>query len=241
MSDQDEGRGRDRAPLRGDEAELFREFNGQFVRTVQWRTNAPREVVDDACGFAWQQFMRHQPDRDRNWRAWLLTTAEREAWRLRQIEAGHVLLPVGEEGGESAVWDLPDRRDQVAIRMRLREALGALAEVPERRRGIKALQVNGFSYEEIAAMRGLSYTRVNRMLAEANAVLRVEQGREAGARDHASPRAARLGELEGRPPGWLRSAIGRRPAPAGIRGRCWRGGGRRWRSTITARARARAR
>ena len=67
-------------------------------------------------------------------------------------------LSVGEEGGESAVWDLPDRRDQVAIRMRLREALAALADVPERRRGIKALQVTGFSYDEIAEMRGLTYT-----------------------------------------------------------------------------------
>jgi hypothetical protein len=66
-----------RPPLRGDKAELFRDFNHQFVRIVQWRTNAPREIVDDACRFAWQQFMRHQPDRDRNWRAWMITTAER--------------------------------------------------------------------------------------------------------------------------------------------------------------------
>ena len=159
----------------------------------------------------------HAPsaDRDRNWRAWLLTTAEREAWRLRQIEAEHVSLSVGEQGGESAVWDVPDRRDQVAIRMRLREALGALAEVPERRRSIKALQVTGFSYDEIAELRGLTYTRVNRMLAEANAVLREQQGRDAVVAEHASPRAARLDELEDRPPRWLRSAIGRRPALTG--------------------------
>jgi hypothetical protein len=113
------------------------------MRTVQRRTNAPWEMVDDACGFAWQQFMRHQPDRDRNWRGWLITTAEREAWRLHAIEAGHLSFSIEGGGGESAVWDMPDRRDQVAIRMRLREALSALAEVPERRRGIKALQVTG--------------------------------------------------------------------------------------------------
>src|SRR5688500_10716447 len=91
MSDQGEG---GRAPLRGDEAELFRDYNRQFVRTLQSRTNAPREIVDDACAFASQQFMRRQPDRDRNWRAWILTTAEREAWRLRQIEASHYSLLV---------------------------------------------------------------------------------------------------------------------------------------------------
>jgi hypothetical protein len=49
MSDQGEDRGRGRAPLRGDEAELFRDYNRQFVQVVQWRTNAPREIVDDAC------------------------------------------------------------------------------------------------------------------------------------------------------------------------------------------------
>jgi hypothetical protein len=81
MADQGDG---GRAPLRGDEAELFRDFNRQFVRTVQSRTNAPREIVDDACGFAWQQFMRDQPDRERNWRAWMITTAERETWRLHR-------------------------------------------------------------------------------------------------------------------------------------------------------------
>jgi hypothetical protein len=140
MSGQDEGA---RPPLRGDEAELFRDFNRQFVRTVQWRTNAPREIVDDACAFAWQQVMRHQPDRDRNWRAWMLTTAEREAWRLREIEASHLSLSVDDDETPVA-WDVPDRRDQLAIRMRLREALGALADVPEGRRDIKALQITGF-------------------------------------------------------------------------------------------------
>ena len=142
--------------MRGDEAELFRDFNRQFVRTVRSRTNAPREIVDDSCAFAWQQFMRHQPDRDRNWRAWMLTTAKREAWRLRQIEASHLSLSVDDDD-RPAAWGVPDRRDQVAIRMRLREALGALAEVPERRRDIKALQITGLSYEEISEMRGLTY------------------------------------------------------------------------------------
>jgi hypothetical protein len=38
MSDQGEG---GRAPLRGDEAEPFRDFDRLFVRTVLLRTNAP--------------------------------------------------------------------------------------------------------------------------------------------------------------------------------------------------------
>jgi hypothetical protein len=35
-------------------------------------------------------FIRCQPDRDRNWCAWLVMTAQREAWRLHGKEAGHV-------------------------------------------------------------------------------------------------------------------------------------------------------
>jgi hypothetical protein len=68
------GRGR-RAALVGDEEELFRGFNRALVRLAQHRTHTPREIVDDACAFAWQQFLQHQPDRDRNWRAWLVRTA----------------------------------------------------------------------------------------------------------------------------------------------------------------------
>jgi DNA-directed RNA polymerase specialized sigma24 family protein len=210
MADRGEG---GRAPLRGDEAELFRDFKSHVRTARAVADEAPRAIVDDACGFAWQQFMGHQPERDRNWRGWMITTAEREVWRLREIEASHLSLTVGEE---SAVWDVPDRRDQLAIRTRLREALGALAEVPARRRDVKALQTTGFSYEEICELRGLTYTRVNRMIAEANAVLREEQGREqAAARRRASPRAERLRELETTPPRWLRSAIGRLPALTG--------------------------
>ena len=70
--------------LRGDEADLFLAFNRRLVRTTQFRGNTSPDTADDACAFAWIQFMRHQPDRNRHWRAWLFTTAEREAWRLHR-------------------------------------------------------------------------------------------------------------------------------------------------------------
>lgn len=64
-----------RPELAGDEAELFREFTSRLVRTVQRRTASPREIVDDARASAWQEFLRSQPDRGRNWRAWSIMTA----------------------------------------------------------------------------------------------------------------------------------------------------------------------
>jgi DNA-directed RNA polymerase specialized sigma24 family protein len=206
------GGGRRPQPV-GDEAELFRKFNPHFVRIMQRRTNAPREIVDDACAFAWQQFLQHQPDRDRNWRAWLVTTAEREAWRLNGLEAGHASLSINDlERVGPAGWDVADDRNHAAIRLRLRDALEAFARLPDRRREIKALQITGFSYDEIAEMRGLTYTRVNHILAEANATLRAQQARSAAARIDGPRRAVRLDELEQDPPKWLRRAIGRLPS-----------------------------
>jgi hypothetical protein len=62
--------------------------------------------------------MRHEPDRERNLRAWLITTAEREAWRRHRIEAGHAPRSFDDRGEGSATWDVPDRRGQVARRGR---------------------------------------------------------------------------------------------------------------------------
>jgi RNA polymerase sigma factor (sigma-70 family) len=212
MDSQGAGRRQASPSLLGDEADLFRDYNPRLVRIVQTRTNAAREIIDDACAYAWQQFLQHQPDRDRNWRAWLVTTAEREAWRLCAADARNLSLSLDErEYGEAAAWDLSDERDHAAIRSRLRDALQAFGRLPERRREIKALQITGFSYDEIAEMRGLTYTRVNRLLAEANAELREQQSRVEASHVQGPARAARLDELEREPPQWLQRAIGRRP------------------------------
>ena len=73
------------APARGDEAELFREYNDELVRlggcNVRCHT---RDVIEDACSFARAEFLRHQPSRERNWRGWLYRTAQRQAWLLTQ-------------------------------------------------------------------------------------------------------------------------------------------------------------
>lgn len=62
-------------PPRGDEAQLFREFNDDLMRLLAGnvRSSSP-QTVEDACAFAWTKFMEHQPDRDQNWRGWLFRT-----------------------------------------------------------------------------------------------------------------------------------------------------------------------
>ena len=174
------------------------------------------DIVDDACNFAWTEFIRYQPDRDRNWRAWLVKTAQREAWRLNATEAANVGFEV--PGSQDLLHEPIDPRDTVALRGELRAALDLLAAVPERRREAKALQVTGYSYEEIGERLGLGHTRVNALVAEANAAIRREHSRVAPDQQPRSPRAARLQELEEQPPRWLAQAIGQPPGTTGPSG-----------------------
>jgi len=72
----------DYKPQQGDEAELFALYNDELMRRVRGAVRTSPETVEDACSIAWAQFLRHQPDRKRDWRAWLFKTAQREAWAL---------------------------------------------------------------------------------------------------------------------------------------------------------------
>src|SRR5215210_4378324 len=72
----------DPKPQQGDEAELFALYNDALMRGVAGVVRTSHETIEDACSIAWAQFLRHQPDRDRGWRAWLFRTAQREAWHL---------------------------------------------------------------------------------------------------------------------------------------------------------------
>jgi DNA-directed RNA polymerase specialized sigma24 family protein len=77
-----------------------------------------------------------------------------------------------ERGLPAAPGDATERLQQ---RVSAREALEALSRVPDRRRLVKILSVAGFTYDDIGAMLGLSYTRVNALATEANKWLRTER------------------------------------------------------------------
>src|SRR4051795_1319546 len=104
---------------RGDEAELFRTHNEQLMHEIARSLVTPAPtVVEDACSFAWSQFMYHQPDRDRNWQGWLFRTAQREAWKLER-EARETLPLRSSEGDRLGPYvEVPDRRDVHAIHMK---------------------------------------------------------------------------------------------------------------------------
>jgi DNA-directed RNA polymerase specialized sigma24 family protein len=72
-------------PARGDEADLFREFNDELRRHINGAVfDTTPQNIEDACAFAWAEFLRHQPSREANWKGWLVRVAQREAWRIER-------------------------------------------------------------------------------------------------------------------------------------------------------------
>jgi RNA polymerase sigma factor (sigma-70 family) len=158
------------ASLRGDEERLFLALNQQLARVVRGVVNGPDALIEDACSFAWMQLVRCQPQRETVF-PWLTKVAAREAWRLSRRERREAHL---EELPEAAV-----RRDPTAEReLAARDALAALAALPERQRRYLTLLIAGYRYAEIVDLCGVTHTNVNKHLVRARASLR--QLRSAG-------------------------------------------------------------
>src|SRR3954447_5381750 len=99
------------------------------------RTTSP-QTVEDACAFAWAEFLRYQPDRSRNWRSWLFRTAQRQAWLLESKARDHTALRSFERenqhltveiGGEDTVQRHYDARDALGLIAGLRPRLQPIA------------------------------------------------------------------------------------------------------------------
>ena len=113
MADQDP------RPARGDEAELFEAYSHELIRSVAGAVvRTTPQVIEDACAFAWAQFMEHQPDRDRNWRGWGASSAPPALWNDVELPE---LVPV-EYRGELVALVSRERVHLISPRMRTRAA-----------------------------------------------------------------------------------------------------------------------
>ena len=157
-------------PARGDEAELYRRHHRDLHRAVARAVNAPRELIEDACQTAWAILLRTQPDRHAIF-AWLRVVAIHEAYRLSAASRREARLErVATDDGN---WqEIADERSLDAA-LEAREALRALASLPERQRNDLALLIAGYSYREIAELTGgRTYTNVNKALVKGRKTLR---------------------------------------------------------------------
>jgi RNA polymerase sigma factor (sigma-70 family) len=203
-------------PQQGDEAQLFELYNDQLMRRVARVVRTSPDIIEDACSIAWAQFLRHQPDRNREWRAWLFRTAQREAWILdgKRREMG----PFEDDSGDGAWIPEPtDRHDAFTERDELEAAVDVIAKLPPRLRRIAFLRATGHRYSEIQEITGDSRTRVSQLIRRANDHIREALQELEAAQVTLPPRAERLRELESSPPKWLTREIGRPPRARGGR------------------------
>ena len=196
-------------PPRGDEAELYRAFNHELMSTVARNTKSEMQTVEDACAFAWAQFLEYQPDRERNWEGWLFRTAQRQVWLLERDDHDHLSFPRVEREYGTGLDDSAFI-DHLQVREDVDEAFAVLRRLPERLQRIAMLRALGMRYSEIGEMTGDSATRVHQLVKRANA--RIDDILETRRSEQPqSPRAGLLQELEQQPPAWLTDKIGKMP------------------------------
>lgn len=200
-----------RPAQRGDETELFLSFNDELLRRLGGTVRTSPQNLEDACAFAWAQFLVHQPDRDRNWRAWLFRVAQREAWMLDRggrREAPEELDSLPAPRGADAP---PDAWDAFRVKGEIDEAVDVLRQLPPRLREVAFLRATGFRYDQIAEVTGNSMTTVSRLVRRANERIHDTIAENQRAQQPSQGRAGRLEQLENDPPSWLAAAIGRPP------------------------------
>ena len=163
------------APLRGDEAELFRLHYTRLVRQVQRRDGVPEAVAEDCASIAFLQLCRRQPERCEQTPGWLRVVARHEAyaWHRHTNRCWSLDEPAASvEGGSVTFTDLVPAPVDVELAFDAREALRSLAGLGDRRRTALTLKVAGYSYREIQELLGVTFTWINRHITEGRAELR---------------------------------------------------------------------
>jgi len=166
----------DQAALR-----LLARHGGQILATARRHAVTP-EDAEDAFQRGIEILLTKAPSTSEDELIpWLKTVVKHEAWALRRQRERH--SPVTDDGelrDRPAPTSVTHEQAERLERLRLgAEALGHLK--PHEVRALR-LKAEGFSYREICAMTGWSYTKVNRLLTEGRqAFLRRVSGIERGA------------------------------------------------------------
>ncbi|QEC47040.1 hypothetical protein FSW04_05200 [Baekduia soli] len=143
---------------RGDEDSLYRRHHRSLQRSVARVVRASPELIEDACQMAWMMLLRNQPERHRIF-AWLRRVAINESYRLSALERRTTNLDYAEATASHALVGDAEALDRAC---EAREALRALAALPERQRRDLTLKVAGYTYKEIAQLTGGSHLHEHR-------------------------------------------------------------------------------
>jgi RNA polymerase sigma factor (sigma-70 family) len=153
-----------------DTAALFSRYDRKLRDRVSAAVNTSQANIEDACMFAWVQFLRHEIDEVDAAYSWLTTVAIREAIKLDRAERRTRPLSVDEHG---AVIEPIDPRDEVAARDLLDHAAAVIhqAGLTSRQLEMISLQAWGLTHEEISARTGNSRRTVERQILRARGKL----------------------------------------------------------------------
>lgn len=169
------------AASRSDQVAAFYALYARGLERTVARRVAGAEMAKDGCAFAWEKLLE-RPDIDLNHRGrkWLETTAIRWGWN----EAGHdaksdrldsapqVQSAGYVDGRETVGGRLVGVDDGTQARIEARERLELVGELsPDQQRALRLL-ADGFSYDEISAATGSTFTKVNHDLTRGRAKLR---------------------------------------------------------------------
>src|SRR6188508_1975599 len=156
--------------------------HGSAVMATARRYSATPEDAEDAYQRGLEILLTKAPStRESELIPWLKTVVKHEAFALRRQRERH--SPVTDDG------ELRDRpaltavtHEQAERLERLRQGAEALGHLKPHEIRALVLKAEGFSYREICAMTGWSYTKVNRLLTEGRrAFLRRVSGIQRGA------------------------------------------------------------
>jgi RNA polymerase sigma factor (sigma-70 family) len=153
---------------------LFRDYASQLERAILRRLSCDRELARDACAHAWLQLGRRPAGEPSQVHGWLFVVALHEGYRLLGRERRKLLESQPQPDGRQPV-PLAERLAEprtTELRHEAREALRVLASLKPRQRETLALKAAGYSYREIQAIRGVTYTNVNRHVTEGRAAAR---------------------------------------------------------------------
>ena len=170
-----------RAEIDAAALELLARHGSQILATAR-RYAATPEDAEDACQRGLEILLTKAPSTsEEELIPWLKTVVKHEAFALRRQRERH--SPVTDDG------ELRDRpapsavtHEQAERLERLRQGAEALGHLKPHEIRALVLKAEGFSYREICAMTGWSYTKVNRLLTEGRrAFLRRVSGIQRGA------------------------------------------------------------
>ncbi len=171
----------ERAEVDAAALELLARHGTQIYATAR-RYAATPEDAEDACQRGIEILLTKAPSTSEDELIpWLKTVVKHEAFALRRQRERH--SPVTDDG---EVRDRPAiaavTHEQAERLERLRQGAEALGHLKPHEIKALLLKAEGFSYREICAMTGWSYTKVNRLLTEGRrAFLRRLSGIERGA------------------------------------------------------------